>query len=57
MPALNKRRAKSRKPVRRTPPPRWLRPVLRGSVALVAITCSAGLPSCASRALSRATRI
>jgi cell division protein FtsQ len=45
MPALNKRRAKSRKPVRRTPPPRWLRPVLRGSVALVALGVVVGLPT------------
>lgn len=45
MPALNKRRAKSRKPVRRTPPPRWLRPALRGSVALVALGAVVGLPT------------
>lgn len=44
MPALNKRRVKSRKPVRRTPPPRWLKPVLRGSVALVALGAVVGLP-------------
>lgn len=49
MPALNKRRAQSRngsrKPVRRTPPPRWLRPVLRGSVALVALGTLVAVPT------------
>ena len=44
MPALNKRRAKSRKPVRRTPPPRWLKPALRGVIALSAIGLVVAVP-------------
>jgi cell division protein FtsQ len=51
MPALKaKSRAKSRKPVRRTPPPRWLRPALRGGVALVALGAVVGIPTWLVRA-------
>lgn len=46
MPALKaKSRAKSRKPVRRTPPPRWLKPALRGAAALAAIGALVAVPS------------
>ncbi len=50
MPALNKRRAKSRKPVRRTPPPRWLKPALRGIAALGAIGLVVAVPTYLVRA-------
>lgn len=50
MPALRKGRAKSRKPVRRTPPPRWLKPALRGAAALAALGVVVAVPAYLARA-------
>jgi cell division protein FtsQ len=46
MPALKKKaRARSRKPVRRSPPPRWLKPALRVGVALGALGLAFAIPT------------
>ncbi len=51
MPALKKGRStKSRKPVRRTPPPRWLKPALRGAAVLVALGVVIAVPAYLARA-------
>jgi cell division protein FtsQ len=54
MPALKPRksgsRAKSRKPVRRMPPPRWLKPALRAGIALSAAALAVAVPTWLVRA-------